>query len=65
MPLGMSGKKKSTEGESIGQAEVLLGLARGRWRKGGACGKVQDGGSQHVIMLIMLFTGTLIKNDRF
>lgn len=49
VPLGMS--EKSTEGENIEQAEVLLGLVRGRWRKGGACDKVQDGGSKHVIML--------------
>lgn len=39
---------KSTEGENIEQADVLLGLVRDSWSKGGACDKIQDGGSKHV-----------------
>lgn len=41
MPVGMS--DKSTGGENIEQSEVLLKLARERWRKGGTCDKAQVG----------------------
>lgn len=41
MPVGMS--DKSTGGENIEQAEVLLEFAGGRWRKGGTSDKAQVG----------------------
>lgn len=41
MPVGMS--DKSTGGENIERAEVLLELARERWRKGRTCDKAQAG----------------------